>query len=339
MLTCRPGVNVQLFTGTIGGAAPPPVISGTGERPFSVDGDTFVGVAAARGRACDKQHNACANAANSGAIAGGVQQCDAQNILCKSVNNLRKRAAPAPRAALDLGTCSDASIVFEEGLDGRNQAAFIAANQGDFQHGSALAIGVIAGFICQRLGSPCGAPADVQASCTAASIAAVATTQNQAAADVFNAILGGGGGVAAAVEPPAQTKAAQAPKQTAAAAGKDEGKKDKDQKDKDEEKKKGKNEEKKKAEDAKKKAENEKKKAKDEKKKAEDEGKKNDGKNGDKGKEKNKGHNKAHNKGKGGKGGKPVKTLPAECAVPSATAYQPPSQVVGAVVVTITSCV
>ena len=316
------------------------MISGTGARPFSVDGDTFVGVAAARGRACDKQHNACANAANSGALAGGVQQCDAQNILCKSVNNLRRRQSPVPRAALDLGTCSDASIVFQEGLDGRQEAAFIATNQGDFQHGSALKIGVIAGFICQRLGSPCGAPAAVQASCTAASLAAVATTQNQAAADVFNSFLGGGGG---AVEAPAQTKAAEVPKQTAVGGGgqkgkdKEEEKKKKDDKKKDNDKK---NDEKKKDNDKK----NDDKK--DEKKKDEKKGGKADDKKmgGDKGKDGGKGKDgkdggKQKNKAHKAKGGKPAKTLPAECVIPSATAYQPPSQVVGAVVVTITSCV
>lgn len=114
------------------------------------------------------------------------------------------------KRALDLGTCSDATILFEDGLDGRNTPAFIAENQNDFNHGSALNIAVIAGFICQRLGSPCNAPADVQASCTSASAAAVATTQDQAAADAFNAIMGGDA-VAAATS----TTAAAAATQTA----------------------------------------------------------------------------------------------------------------------------
>lgn len=107
------------------------------------------------------------------------------------------------KRASDFGTCGNPAIVFENGLDGRNTPAFIAADQTDFNHGSALNIAVIAGFICQRLGSPCNAPADVQASCTSASAAAVATTQNQAAADVFNSILGvsgaGAGGTTTAV--------------------------------------------------------------------------------------------------------------------------------------------
>lgn len=100
--------------------------------------------------------------------------------------------------AANLGSCSDPTILFEEGLDGRNTAAFIASNQADFNHGSAQAIGIIAGFICQRLGSSCKAAADVLETCTSASAAAVATDQNQAAADVFNSIMGVGAPAAVA---------------------------------------------------------------------------------------------------------------------------------------------
>lgn len=114
------------------------------------------------------------------------------------------------KRATDFGTCGNPTILFEAGLDGRNTEAFIAQDQTDFDHGSALNIAVIAGFICQRLGSPCNAPADVQASCTSASAAAVATTQNQAAADVFNSILGVGGGAAAVATASAVTTAAAA---------------------------------------------------------------------------------------------------------------------------------
>jgi hypothetical protein len=70
----------------------------------------------------------------------------------------------------------------------------------DFNHGSALNIGVIAGFICQRLGSPCNAAADAISACAAGQTAATGLT-GQAAADAFNNALGlsssGGAGVAA----------------------------------------------------------------------------------------------------------------------------------------------
>jgi len=70
--------NVQTFTGTLGGAAPPVVAGGKG---FVVNGSEFINEAGALGRSCDEQHNACANAANTG---GGfsVSQCDAQNDAC-----------------------------------------------------------------------------------------------------------------------------------------------------------------------------------------------------------------------------------------------------------------
>lgn len=180
-----------------------------------MNGDTFVGASAAIGRSCDIQHNACADAANSGKISASVSECDQQNTACHSANNLKKRLSLderrgatsrlSERAALDLGSCSDASIVFGEGIDGRNTAAFVPANQQDFNHGSALNIAVIAGFICQRLDSPCRAPSDTQASCAQASSAAVAVPQDQTAADTWNAIMGNGaaGGATGASAPAA----------------------------------------------------------------------------------------------------------------------------------------
>lgn len=206
------------------------MISSAGDRPFSVNGDTFVGSGAALGRSCDVQHNACANAANSGQLSGGVQQCDQQNQACHAANNLKKRhtrdVRPTlpKRAALDLGSCSNANILFESGLDGRTTNAFIAANQQDFNHGSALNIAVIAGFICQRLGSPCNAPSGTQQSCAQASSAAVAATQDQSAADAWNAIMGDGsvgGGAAAASAPAAAAAATPAPATPTQASGDD----------------------------------------------------------------------------------------------------------------------
>ena len=209
-------MNVQSFTGALGGISAKPVISASGSWPFSVNGDTFVGSGAALGRSCDIQHNACADAANDGSLSGGVGQCDEQNTQCHAANQvsakLRALKMRSPRAAvearaLNLGSCSNPTILFEAGLDGRNTDAFIAANQKDFNHGSALNIAVIAGFICQRLGSPCDADAAAKSLCSSASAAAVATSQNQAAADVFNSIINGGGAqaTAAAVAPAVTT--------------------------------------------------------------------------------------------------------------------------------------
>ncbi|KAK2055066.1 hypothetical protein LY76DRAFT_521186 [Colletotrichum caudatum] len=180
------GTNVQTFTGSLGGT-PPPVIQSSGDRPFSVKGDTFVGKAAALGRSCDIQHNACATAANSGTLSGGVAQCDAQNTQCRAQAGLNKR-----QAASEFGSCSDPTIAFKGGLADRQGAqAFVANNQKDFAHGSALNIGVVADFICQRLQSTCKASAAAVAKCKQASTAAKAATQNAAAASAFNSKLVG----------------------------------------------------------------------------------------------------------------------------------------------------
>jgi hypothetical protein len=78
------GTNVQTFTGTLGGAAPPVIFTAGAARPFAVDGTTDINKAAAIQRSCSVQHNNCANAANSGKLAGGVAQCDAQLTDCNA---------------------------------------------------------------------------------------------------------------------------------------------------------------------------------------------------------------------------------------------------------------
>ncbi|KAF7299079.1 hypothetical protein MIND_00856200 [Mycena indigotica] len=77
------GGNVQTFTGNLGGAAPPVVPGGKG---FIINGSEFINKAGALGRSCDIQHNACANAANSGA-GFSVSACDAQNTQCHNAIN------------------------------------------------------------------------------------------------------------------------------------------------------------------------------------------------------------------------------------------------------------
>lgn len=218
------GNNVQTFTGTLGGP-PPPVISGTGNRPFSVNGDTFVNAGAALQRSCDVQHNACANAANSGKLSGGVGQCDQQNNECRAAasgasNNAGNNNSNNGNAGNNngdngagnntgsdntgndntgngntggntgnFGSCSNPSIKFANGLDGRKEAAFAPVDQTDFNHGSALNIKIIADFICDRLNDQCKAGAAVVAKCQSAS-AAASQQKGQAAADAFNQALG-----------------------------------------------------------------------------------------------------------------------------------------------------
>lgn len=191
------GDNVQTFTGALGGIPAPPVIFTAGAaRPFAVDGTTDVNSGAAIQRSCSVQHNLCADAANAGTLAGGEAQCETQEAACNALIGTTKKMM-TKRAALDFGSCSNPAIDFGIQSDRPGEDAFIAANQADFSHGSALNIGVITGFICQRLGSPCDAAADAIAACTAGQTAAAALT-GQAAADAFNEALGLGSGTATA---------------------------------------------------------------------------------------------------------------------------------------------
>lgn len=247
------GNNVQTFTGTLGGP-PPPVISSAGNRPFSVNGDTFVNAGAALQRSCDVQHNACANAANSGKLSGGVGQCDQQNNECRAAassgaskgnggnnngnannnsgnnnkgnnggnnnngntnnnsgnnnngnngggnntgdntngNGNGNGGKGAGGANGNFGSCSNPSIKFANGLDGRKEAAFAPVDQTEFNHGSALNIKIVSDFICDRLNDQCKAGDAVVSKCRSAS-AAAAQLKGQAAADSFNQALGVGG--------------------------------------------------------------------------------------------------------------------------------------------------
>ncbi|KAJ3814663.1 hypothetical protein F5876DRAFT_32392 [Lentinula aff. lateritia] len=78
------GQNLQTFTGDVGNSLAPAVT--TGGRGFVVageTGDSFLNLAAALQRSCSIQHNACADAANSGSAAGiTVGDCDTQNTQC-----------------------------------------------------------------------------------------------------------------------------------------------------------------------------------------------------------------------------------------------------------------
>lgn len=94
--TTASGTNVNAFTGSTG-AAPVPVESSAGDRPFSVNGDTFINVGAAVQRACDVQKNQCANAANSGG-GGSVADCDTQQQACIAANTKKRGLRAYPRA-------------------------------------------------------------------------------------------------------------------------------------------------------------------------------------------------------------------------------------------------
>lgn len=192
-------VNVQTFTGSLGGVAPPVESTAGADRPFAVNGATFTTAGAALQRSCSVQKNACANAANAGQLSGGTQQCEAQETECRaaaassSVKRTRRRSRSTlsrrQANALDFGACGSPAIQFAVGLDGRKEASFQNVNGADFNHGSAQAIRIIADFTCSRLQSSCQASQDAVQACQQASQAAQAAT-GQAAADAFNSALG-----------------------------------------------------------------------------------------------------------------------------------------------------
>lgn len=123
--------------------------------------------------------------------ASATSSSDVQDETCKA-QKLRRRKR---QAALDFGSCSDPTIKFADGLDGRKEASFAPNSDADFNHGSALNIGVISGFICQQLNDKCKAGEEAVAACEKGKEAA-ANAKGQDAADAFNAALGGNGGEA-----------------------------------------------------------------------------------------------------------------------------------------------
>ena len=124
----------------------------------------------------------------SNKTSSATSSSDVQDETCKE-QKLRRRKR---QAALDFGSCSDPTIKFADGLDGRKEASFAPNSDADFSHGSALNIGVISGFICQQLNDKCKAAADAVAACEKGKEAA-ANVKGQDAADAFNVALGANG--------------------------------------------------------------------------------------------------------------------------------------------------
>ncbi|RKF76908.1 hypothetical protein GcM3_075008 [Golovinomyces cichoracearum] len=201
------GENVQTFTGSLGGPPPAVIESAGSDRPFTVNGNTFVGKSVALQRSCSIQKNSCARAANSGT--GSVSDCEKQEEECsKLANSANKRSISSPalgnrqrinrrrntaqiikRQNSDFGSCSDPTVEFKAGFDGRTEESFKAKNQKDFNHGSTQKLKITSEFICQQLQSSCKASQESVDKCLAASKAAESLS-GQAAADAFNKGVG-----------------------------------------------------------------------------------------------------------------------------------------------------
>jgi hypothetical protein len=187
-------INIQLFVGDLGSSAPEVLFTEGADRPFDVNGATFLNEGAALQRSCAVQKNACANAANSGEIDGGVQACDDQEDECLAKRKLKllrrgKILKLRQGGANRFGECTNPAIQFAEGLDGRKDASFGPLDKGEFDHGSAFNIAIISNFICDRLGSSCKAGENTVTDCKSGA-AAASGLKGQAAADAFNSALG-----------------------------------------------------------------------------------------------------------------------------------------------------
>ncbi|KAI1502002.1 hypothetical protein F5X99DRAFT_380298 [Biscogniauxia marginata] len=78
--------DLQTFTGSLGGAAAPPITKSADEdHPYSIDGEDVSSYDDAINKACDKQLNECSDLAN-GAMKGQfeVNDCNDQKEQCRS---------------------------------------------------------------------------------------------------------------------------------------------------------------------------------------------------------------------------------------------------------------
>ncbi|CAE6396823.1 unnamed protein product [Rhizoctonia solani] len=105
-------------------------------------------------------------------------------------------AAPAAPAApangnIDLGSCSDPTIKFGAGIEGRKETSFIPNNLKEFNHGSAQNSAIITQFICDTFVNSCKANQAAIDTCKQAKDAAAAAgAKKGAAADAFNLAFG-----------------------------------------------------------------------------------------------------------------------------------------------------
>ncbi|KAG8691408.1 hypothetical protein FRC11_004274 [Ceratobasidium sp. 423] len=130
---------------------------------------------------------ATATGVDSGATASASTDSSATSIAA---------APPATTAApangnINLGSCSDPTIKFGAGIEGRKETSFIPNNLKEFNHGSAQNSAIITQFVCDTFVNSCKAnQAAVDACKQAKDAAAAAGAKKGAAADAFNAVFG-----------------------------------------------------------------------------------------------------------------------------------------------------
>jgi hypothetical protein len=142
------------------------------------------GAGAAQGNVTEAA-GAANNSANACAAANVGQAAADNNTTADAGANA---GAAAGDAAAAFGGCNP-KINFGIPSDGRQQDAFEPADLSTFNHGSALNIAVISGFICSQIGNKCDVDAAAISTCDTAASAA-SGLKGQQAADAFNSALG-----------------------------------------------------------------------------------------------------------------------------------------------------
>ncbi|KAE8421549.1 hypothetical protein BDV36DRAFT_292197 [Aspergillus pseudocaelatus] len=90
----------------------------------------------------------------------------------------------------DYGTCSDPTIRWADGLDGRTEYSWITNNQDDFPHKSSTTINTLMVFVCNRLRSPCNASQAVVDRCySAAGQVSNRGLKGEKASDLWNSLM------------------------------------------------------------------------------------------------------------------------------------------------------
>ncbi|KAE8312008.1 hypothetical protein BDV41DRAFT_578061 [Aspergillus transmontanensis] len=90
----------------------------------------------------------------------------------------------------DYGTCSDPTIQWADGLDGRTEYSWITNNQDNFPHGSSTTINTLMDFICNRLRSPCNAPQTAINRCySAAARVSNSGLKGEQASNLWNSLM------------------------------------------------------------------------------------------------------------------------------------------------------
>jgi hypothetical protein len=143
---------------------------------------------------------ATVNACRSGAAAAQDKQGGAQADTFNAALGFKTDFADVPAApgggpgdaalanAANFNKCTDPTIEFGPGFDGRKEDSFQPANKTDFNHGSALNPKIISQFICDTLVNTCDANQKAIDNCKAAQAAADGLS-GQAFIDAFNKVV------------------------------------------------------------------------------------------------------------------------------------------------------